>query len=219
MDLENGFTWSSLFDEYFATVGPFLKRSESRESAQQYLRGLLAEVKRKNSWQMAEAVGLSDPRALQRLLNEARWDADAVCGQLRQRVIERLGYEPGIGVLDEMGFVKKGDKSAGVGRQYCGRVGKVENCQVGVFLSYATPLGAAFLDRQLYLPQTWCDDRARCQAAKIPDEVTFRTKPQLAQAMLEKAWAENIPMQWVVADSLYGNSPQLRNAIYRAGRN
>lgn len=103
-------------------------------------------------------------------------------------VIERLGYDPGIGVLDESGFVKKGDQSVGVGRQYCGRVGKVENCQVGVFLSYATPLGAAFLDR------------ARCRATGIPNEVAFQTKPQLAQALLERAWSEDIPLQWVVAD-------------------
>jgi SRSO17 transposase len=124
------------------------------------------------------------------------WDADAVCGQVRQRVIEQVGYEPGIGVIDESGFIKKGNQSAGVGRQDCGRVGKVENCQVGVFLSYATPLGAAFLDRALYVPQQWLADRERCRAAKIPDEVVFQTKPQIAQMRLEQAWREGIPMQW-----------------------
>ena len=201
MNLEQGSHWSTLFDAFIAPLGRYFPRSESRESARQYVRGLLAEVKRKNSWQLAEAVGLSDPHSLQRLLYEVPWDADAVCGRVRQRVIEQLGYEPGIGVIDESGFIKKGNQSAGVGRQYCGRVGKVENCQVGVFLSDATPLGAAFLDRALYVPQQWFEDRERCRAAKIPDEVVFQTKPQIAQVMLERAWREGIPMQWVVADT------------------
>jgi SRSO17 transposase len=179
---------------------------------------LLAEVKRKNSWQLAEAVGLREPHSLQRLLYEVPWEADAVCQQLRQVVIERLGYEPGIGVIDESSFLKKGNQSAGVAHQYCGRLGRVANCQVGVFLSYVTPQGAAFLDRALYVPQSWFEDRQRCQAAKIPTTVGFQTKPQIAQTMLERAWAEGIPMQWVVADTLYGNSPELRNAIHQAGR-
>lgn len=218
MDLDKAGSWSRLLDEFFTPFGRYFSRSESRASVRHYLRGLLAEVKRKNSWQLAEAVGLGDPHGLQRLLYEVPWEADAVCKQLRQGVIERLGYEPGIGVLDESGFLKKGEKSAGVGRQYCGRVGKVENCQVGVFLSYATPLGAAFLNRSLYIPEHWFADRDRCRAAKIPDAVAFQTKPQLAATMLAQAWSEGIPMQWVVADTLYGNSPQLRNTIQQAGR-
>jgi SRSO17 transposase len=218
MHLEKGRHWSRAFDTFFAAFGSYFPRSESRESARQYVRGLLGAVTRKNCWQLAEAVGMTDPHALQRLLYEVPWEADAVCGQMRRLVLEQLGYEPGVGVIDDSGFLKKGDQSAGVARQYCGRVGKVENCQVGVFLSYATPLGAAFLDRQLYLPQAWCEDRERCRAAKIPDEVAFQTKPQLAQAMLARAWGEGIPMQWVVADTVYGNAPDLRNAIHQAGR-
>jgi SRSO17 transposase len=218
MNLEKGSHWSKAFDTFYAMFGGQFPRSESRESARQYVRGLLGAVKRKNCWQLAEALGLSDPHALQRLLYEVPWDADAVCGQLRGLVMERLGYEPGIGVIDDSGFLKKGDQSAGVARQYCGRIGKVDNCQVGVFLSYATTFGAAFLDRQLYLPRSWCEDRERCQAARIPDTVDFQTKPQIAQAMLERAWAEGIAMQWVVADTAYGNSPTLRNAIHQAGR-
>ena len=218
MDLDKARHWSRLFDDFFTPFGSGFARSESRENARHYVRGLLAEVKRKNSWQLAEAVGLQDPHALQRLLYEVPWDADEMGCQQRALVIDRLGYDPGIGVLDESGFVKKGDQSVGVGRQYCGRVGKVENCQVGVFLSYATPLGAAFLDRALYVPQSWFEDRARCRAARIPDEVVFQTKPQLAQALLERAWSEAIPLQWVVADTLYGNSPTLRTAIHHRGR-
>jgi len=218
VNLDKACSWSTLFDEFFTPFGDYFQRSESRESAAHYLRGLLADVKRKNSWQLAEAVGLRDPHALQRLLYEVAWDADAVGRQMRELVIDRLGYEPGIGVIDESGFLKKGDKSAGVARQYCGRVGKVDNCQVGVFLGYASQFGTAFLERALYVPEEWFADRERCRAAKIPDAVGFQTKPQIAQTLLTRAWREGIPMQWVVADTLYGNSPTLRNAIHQANR-
>lgn len=218
MDLENPDAWSTSLETFFGYFAQFFQRSETRENAQRYMRGLLADVKRKNSWQLAEAMGLDDPHPLQRVLNEALWSTDDVLHQLRQITIQQLGYEPGIGVIDESGFVKWGDQSAGVARQYCGRLGKVENCQVGVFLGYVAPTGAAFLDGQLYLPQGWCDDRERCRQAKIPDTVAFQTKPQIAQAMMERAWDEAIPMQWVTADTLYGNSPGLREAIHRANR-
>ena len=218
MDMVNPNTWSTSFDAFFGQFDAFFQRSETRENAQRYMRGLLADVKRKNSWQLAEAVGLLDPHPLQRVLNEALWSADEVRRGLRQVTVRQLGYTPGIGVIDESGFVKWGEKSAGVARQYCGRLGKVENCQVGVYLGYVAPTGAAFLDCQLYLHQDWCADRERCQAARIPDEVEFQTKPQLAQAMLEGVWDEGIPMQWVTADTLYGNSPGLRYAIHQAGR-
>jgi SRSO17 transposase len=127
----------------------------------------------------------------------------------------QIGYVPGVGVIDESGFVKKGSHSAGVARQYCGRIGKVENCQVGVFLGYVTPHGSAFLDRRLYLTQDWCEDEDRRHRAGIPDAVGFQTKPQLAQQMLEQAWSEDVPMQWATGDTAYGNSPGLRNAINR----
>ena len=218
MDLAQSSDWAAAFETFFAPFGHHFPRSESRMSAQQYIRGLLSEVQRKNSWQLAEAVGLTNPHPLQRLLREVPWDVEAVRAQMRQTVLNQLGYEPGIAIIDESGFIKKGDKSAGVGRQYCGRVGKVENCQVGVFLGYAAPLGAAFLDRALYVPQDWFADRDRCQAAGIPDEVNFQTKPQLARMLLERAWDAGFPMKWVVADSLYGNSPALRQAIDQAGR-
>ena len=139
-----------------------------------------------------------------------------MCQQLRTIVNETMGYVSGIGVIDESGVVKKGDKSAGVRRQYCGRVGKVENCQVGVYLGYVTPHGAAFLDRRLYVPEKWFEDRERCRAASIPDTVGFHTKPMLAQTMLAQAWAEDLPLQWVTGDTLYGNSPTLRDFIDQA---
>jgi SRSO17 transposase len=205
MDFENPAAWSDDFETFFAAFAHMFQRSETRSSVQWYVRGLLGEAARKNCWQLAESVGLPDPHPLQRVLNEANWEADAVCRQLRQ-------------VIDESSVVKKGEKSAGVGRQYCGRVGKVENGQVGVYLGYVTSHGAAFLDRRLYVPPTWFDDRARCHAASIPDTVVFQTKPMLAQAMLAQVWTENLPLQWVTGDTLYGNAPTLRDFIDQADR-
>jgi SRSO17 transposase len=213
MELTDGSAWQEAFREFLGPFGRFFKRSESRESAQQYIRGLLADVQRKNCWQLAEVMGEAHPDGMQYLLYGADWEADAVCRQLRKVVMAQMGYEPGIGVIDESGFVKKGQCSAGVKRQYCGRVGKIENCQVGVYLGYSAPSGHALIDRELYLPQDWCEDVGRRSKAKIPETVEFATKPQLAQRMLERAWTEGVAMQWVVGDSTYGNSPTLRQAI------
>jgi SRSO17 transposase len=163
-------------------------------------------------------MGERDPQGFQRLLYEALWEAEEVCGRLRQVIRQRIGYTPGIGVIDESGIVKKGSQSVGVKRQYCGRVGKVENCQVGVFLGYVAPQAHALLDRELYLPREWCADWPRRRAAQVPDSVVFHTKPQLAQIMLARAWAEGIEMQWVSADTTYGNSAPLRDCIHQQGR-
>lgn len=218
MNIENAGDWIKSFQEFFKVFEVYFLRSETRENVQGYIRALLSDVQRKNSWQLAEVLGLADPHSLQRVLREAKWEDKEVRCQLRQVVDQSMGFEQGIGVIDESGFVKWGNKSAGVARQYCGRIGKIENCQVGVYLGFVTAQSAAFLDCQLYLPQSWCDDRQRCRAAHIPDDVTFQTKPQIAQAMLEQAWDEGLPMQWVVGDTLYGNSPKLRQAIHQAER-
>ena len=217
MNYEKAGDWQQSFTDFFSHFENLFRRSESRKMARHYMRGLLADVKRKNCWQIAETMGLADPQAVQRLLYEAKWEADAVCQKYRELVASELGYEPGIGVIDESGFEKKGEQSAGVQRQWCGRLGKVENCQVGVFLGYVAPLGHAFLDRELYLPLSWCEDAGRREKAHIPPSIQFQTKPQLALRMLERAWAEGLAMQWVVGDSVYGNSPDLRNAIHHSG--
>jgi len=196
-------------DDFLRRFGDLFLRSETRTKMQLYVRGLLADMERKNGWQLAEAVGLSDPHPLQRLLNEAKWDADEVLGRNRQIAIEQVG-EPGVLVIDESGFLKKGEESAGVQRQYCGRVGKVENCQVGVFVTYVTRHGSVLMDRRLYLPKSWCDDEARRQKAAVPDEVAFRTKPQLAQDMLAQLASEGVGARYVTGDTLYGNSSSLR---------
>jgi len=213
MDVLSAGSWDGTFSRFFEPLGKRFKRSESRQTAQNYVRGLLAEVKRKNCWQLSEKLGVSDPQAMQRLLYEGKWEAEAVCRDLRTVLVAQMGYEPGIGVIDESGFVKKGEKSAGVQRQYCGHVGKVENCQVGVFLGYVSPQGHALLDRELYLPQAWAEDPERRRAARIPENIDFQTKPQLAQQMLERVWDEGLPLEWVTGDTIYGNSRELREAI------
>jgi SRSO17 transposase len=210
--------WFTHFEDFQARFAPFFVRSEPRTAARRYLRGLLAAVQRKNCWQMAEAVGEKNPQQMQRLLYSARWDTDGVRDELQRFIIERLGDEAGIGVVDETGFLKKGTKSVGVKRQYTGTAGKIENCQVGVFLTYFASGGRTFLDRRLYLPQDWCADERRRREARVPDEVSFKTKPELAVEMLEHAWAQAVPMAWVTGDEVYGDAPQLRDAISRRGK-
>ena len=195
---------------FHARFAPFFYRREVRERSARYLRGLLGPVERKNGWQLAEAVGEADPQGMQRLLSAARWDADAVRDELIRFVAESFGDADGILVLDETGFLKKGSKSVGVQRQYTGTAGKTENCQVGVFLTYVGPQGHAFLDRRLYLPQSWAEDRTRRAEAAVPEEVAFQTKPELAWAMLEHAWTLGVPGRWVTADTVYGQDPRLR---------
>lgn len=205
-------------EQFFERFDPLFSRSESRRSMREYIRGLLSDAKRKNTWQIAEKVGLLIPDSLQRLLYRVAWDADEMGRLLRENIMEHFDWTPGVGVIDESGFVKKGNQSAGVARQYCGRVGKVENCQVGVFLGYVVPQGHALLDRELYLPEKWCEDQTRRAEAHIPPEITFKTKPELAQQMLKRAWDEDIPLQWIVADTVYGNSPSFRNFIHEEDR-
>lgn len=191
-------------------LAPRFARSEARRRAQAYLRGLLSPVERKNGWQLAEVVGDRTPYAIQHLLGRADWDPDAVRDDLRAYVVEHFGDAHAILVLDETAVVKKGTASAGVDKQYAGSVGKLENAQVGVFVAYASPQGVAFLDRALYLPEAWTDDRPRCRAVGIPDTVGFATKPELGRRMLERAREAGVPAAWVTADSVYGDDRRLR---------
>jgi len=190
--------------EVVGRIGSHFRRSEVRKRVGRYLQGLFASVERKNGWQMAEELGEANAHGVQRLLEEADWDEEAVCDELRTYVIEQLGEPAGILVVDETGFVKKGKKSAGVARQYSGTAGRRENSQVGVFLLYASSKGYAFIDRALYLPEEWTSDRVRCREAGIPDEVEFATKGELAQQMLARAFAAEVPAKWVVGDTVYG---------------
>ena len=181
--------------ELQARIGPRFRRAEVRSRAGRFLEGLLANVPRKNGWQMAEELGENGPRGVQRLLGEADWDEEAVRDDLRAYVIEHLGAADGLLVMDETGFLKKGKKSAGVARQYSGTAGRRENSQVGVFLLYASKKGYAFIDRALYLPEEWTQDRVRCREAGIPDEVSFATKGELAHQMLLRAFEAGVPVK------------------------
>jgi SRSO17 transposase len=202
--------WESAWVRLIERVGAHFSRADVQTHAGAYIKGLLSPVERKNGWQLAEVVGDSTPYALQHLLGRARWDADAVRDDLRDYVREHLGDPKGVLVIDETGFVKKGEHSAGVQRQYSGTAGRIENCQIGVFLAYATPRGRTFLDRALYLPASWIDDRARCERVGIPADVAFATKPQLALQMLERALDAGVPTACVVGDEVYGDDSKVR---------
>ncbi len=197
---------------------PHFRRPEAAEHAADYLRGLLAEVERKNGWQLAERAGDAHPRGIQRVLDRYAWDADAVRDDLRAYARAVLADPRAVLVVDETGFPKQGSRSAGVARQDCGTLGKRANCQVGVFLGYASPAGHVGLDRALYLPQEWTNDRARCRAAGIPDDIPFRTKPQLALALVERALDAGVPAAWVVADEVYGSDSKFREPLEARGQ-
>jgi SRSO17 transposase len=188
-------------------------RQEARERIGVYLRVLLSPVKRKNGWQVAEEAGEATPYAMQHLLDRAKWDPDGVRDELRSYVTEMLGDEAAVLVVDETGFLKKGRKSVGVQRQYSGTAGRIENCQVGVFLSYASPKGACLLDRELYLPKSWTQDRERCREAWVPAEVGFATKPELAARMLWRTLDAGVKVSWVTGDTVYGSNPKLRAGL------
>jgi SRSO17 transposase len=202
--------WTAQLEALGARIGPRFARAEPRRRALAYVQGLLGEVERKNGWQLAEHAGEATPDGMQRLLATARWDPDQLRDDLRAFVIERLGDPGAVLVVDETGFIKKGTTSVGVQRQYTGTSGKVDNCQLGVFLAYAAPAGHAFIDRALYLPRSWTDDPGRCQAAGVPTEVGFATKAQLARELLPRALDAKVPAAWVTADEVYGQDPGLR---------
>src|ERR671939_1005215 len=210
--------WSRELDALAARIAPRFSRAEPRRRALAYLRGLLLPVERKNGWQLAEAAGDVTPDGVQDFLARMRWDADAVRDDLRAYVVEHLGDPDAVLVLDETGFLKKGDRSVGVQRQYSGTAGRVENCQIGVFLAYASGYGHALLDRALYLPETWAFDVARRAEAGVPESVSFTTKPKLGQAMLTRAFGAGVPCSWVVSDSLYGADHRTRRLIEAHGR-
>ncbi|WP_380282573.1 IS701 family transposase [Kitasatospora purpeofusca] len=191
-------------------------RSESRESALAYMRGLLAPLERKNGWTVAEEAGHGGPDRIQRLLNRIDWDTDGVLDDVREYVVEHLADPGGVLIVDDTGFLKKGVRSAGVQRQYSGTAGRTENCQVGVFLAYSGRLGRTLIDRALYLPKSWTDDRERCRAAGIGDEVEFATKHQIARRMVRRAIDDGIPFRWVTADAGYGNSKGWRTELEQA---
>jgi SRSO17 transposase len=198
-------------------IGKHFARSEPRQRAVRYVQGLLSDTERKNGWQLAEHLGEATPDGVQHLLARADWDADAVRDDLTRYVAKHLGHPEGVLVVDETGFLKKGTKSVGVARQYSGAAGRIENCQIGVFLGYVTAKGRALLDRELYLPKEWADDAPRRKAAGVPAAVGFATKLVLARRLIDQAVAAGVPTRWVTADAVYGSDYHFRVAIEKHG--
>ena len=210
MNVASVFEWRSELSELHARLGGLFVRAEPRRQAGLYLEGLLSAVERKNGWQLAEHLGDARPWRTQRVLSHVQWDEAAARELCRAYVVEALADREAVLIVDETGFLKKGTKSAGVARQYSGTAGRIENCQIGVFLAYASGKGHALIDRELYLPKEWAEDRARCEAAGIPQEVTFATKPELARRMIARAIATEVPFAWVLGDEVYGSDRRLR---------
>lgn len=203
-------TWASDLDALMVRLAPRFKRAEVRERVKEYVQGLLSAAERKNSWQIAEQLGKPTPYGMQHLLGRAQWSADLVRDDVQAYVTEALGDQEAVFVLDETGFLKKGEHSAGVQPQYSGTGNGIENCQIGVFLGYAAADGYTLIDRTLYLPQRWLDEPERCAQAGIPQETAFATKPMLAQRLLERAFAAGLPGRWVTGDEVYGRDAGLR---------
>jgi SRSO17 transposase len=202
--------WQELFDQVMGRVAGRFARVELRRRAKALVRGLLADLPRKNCWTIAEHAGDASPDGMQHLLARAVWDADELRDDVRALLVDHLGDPAAVLVIDETGDLKKGTHTVGVQRQYTGTAGKIDNAQVAVYLAYTTDAGHGVIDRELYLPQGWLDDPGRCQAAGVPDQIGFATKPELAKVMLERTLDAEVPAGWVTADEVYGNSPALR---------
>jgi SRSO17 transposase len=205
--------WADELDAVGARLSCRFARSEPRRRAVVYLRGLLSGAERKNGWQLAEEAGDATPYGVQHLLGRSDWDADRVRDDLVAYAHGHLADPGGVLIVDETGFLKKGTKSAGVQRQYSGTAGRVENCQIGVFLAFAGRRGHTLLDRELYLPKEWAGDADRREAARIPEDVKFATKPQLAERMLERARKAGVKAAWVTGDAVYGSDVHFRRTL------
>src|SRR5262250_3021633 len=207
--------WESGLEDVFTRIRPLFYRTESRRHAEQYFRGLLSTLERKNGWTIAERVGEREPKGLQRLLNLSPWDADELLVVNREYAMEHLASPLGILVADPTGFEKKGIKSVGTQRQYSGTLGRIDNCQIATFLAYVTPKrDRVLIDRRLYLPErSWMADPARCAEAGVPPEVTFKTRPAQVQEMIEAALQAGVPFAWFTADEESGQNPGLRDYL------
>ena len=207
------------FGEFHSFFAPLFGRRESRDHSQNYLRALLMQSQdRRNAENLSESVGVP-ARAMQRFLTAAPWDDDAVMGRLQEYLAPRLGHSEAVWVLDGSDFPKQGRKSVGVARQYCGRLGKVANCQAGMFLAYVSPLGRALVDKRLYLPESWTSDKDRCAAARVPEERQgYQSKTGMALEMLEKALERgHLRAGWVAGDDAFGMSPSFREGLAAMG--
>lgn len=188
-------------------------RSELRETASAFVDGMLSGIERKTGWLLAEQAGLERPYRVQSLLGRSRWSADGLRDHVRDYVIEALGDSSGVLVVDDTGFVKKGTHSVGVARQYSGTAGRIENCQIGVFLGYASRYGQSLIDRRLYLPKEWAEDTGLRTKTQIPTDTAFATKPAIACDLIAAALDAGVPCAWVLADAAYGSDSRLRRML------
>ena len=209
--------WAASLRHVKARIRPLFTQERVAASANLFLDGLLGDERRKTGWMRAEAAGDPGPWRQQAILGRGRWDADALRDVVRDYAVETLADDDAVLVIDETGFLKQGKASCGVGRQYTGSAGKITNCQIGVFATYASRHGHAFIDRALYLPKAWTDDSDRMAAAHVPDKTDFATKPRLALTMIERAIKADVPFAWVAADSVYGVG-EIEGALRRAGK-
>jgi SRSO17 transposase len=205
--------WAEELTAVADRIAPRFKRPEIRSRAAVYLQGLLASVERKNGWQLAEFLGDETPKNLQHFIARATWRADAVRDDLQTYVVEHLGEPDGVLIVDETGFLKKGRMSPGVARMYSGTAGRIENCQIGVFLAYRSSKGQTLIDRELYLPKEWAEDAYRRRLAHIPEDVVFATKPELGRRMVQRALDAQVPARWVTADEVYGSDSRFRRVL------
>jgi len=210
--------WASALDGFKAALAPALGRAETRRSAGAFIDGLLSGAERKTGWMLAEQAGLERPYRIQSLLGRSTWDCDRLRDLVRDQAVEALGDEGGVLVIDETGFVKKGTRSVGVARQYSGTAGRIESCQIGVFLAYASRYGHALIDRRLYLPKSWAEDIERRERVSVPEDVAFATKPMIAREMLEQALDSGLACAFVLADTVYGSDYKLRQMLEERGQ-
>jgi len=207
--------WQGSFDSLMSRIAGCFRRVESRRRARRLVLGLLSDLPRKNCWTIAEHAGDASPAGMQHLLSRAAWDADRVRDDLRGFVIDHLGEQEAVLVVDETGDLKKGIHTVGVQRQYTGTAGRIENAQVAVYLIYSATAGHAAIDRRLYVPRSWTQDRERCRAAGIPEDLRFATKPALATEMIAQALDAGVPAAWVTGDEVYGSDPHLSAELER----
>ncbi len=209
--------WAASLRNVKGRIRPLFLEERVAASAGQFLDGLLGNEPRKTGWMRAEAAGDPGPWRQQAILGRGRWDADALRDMVREYALETLASEDAVLVIDETGFLKQGKASCGVARQYTGSAGKITNCQIGVFASYVSRHGHAFIDRALYLPKEWTDDPKRLKAAHVPEDVSFASKPQIARRMIARAIAAKVPFSFVAADSVYGTG-DIETMLRKAGK-
>ena len=214
----SGLAWDRELIALKDRLAPVFRRSDVAASAGSFIDGLLSGIPRKTGWLLAEQAGLKRPYRMQSLLGRSSWNADALRDRVRAEAIASLGDSSGVLVVDETGFLKKGEHSVGVARQYSGTAGRIENCQVGVFLGYASRFGQALIDRKLYLPDAWARDEERRRRVQVPETIEFATKPQIASDLIASALDAGIPCAWVLADALYGSDSRLRRMLEARGQ-